>query len=530
MRALDRWTNDPVVRGVLSTGNVVAAVCLGVAWFSKASIAREVWPMAFVLALVPLHGDAHQRYWDYARTEWLHAAGFVSRARLATACIVQEIVEALLRAFVLVLLTLHVRSTREGASLYSWLTLGCASWIGMLAAWTGVLVLVRASWSLAVNLDGLRSPHRRDKVAVGRNESSDDSSGPILWPSILGWIGLAAGLLAFVLRADRGANSTAQIRGSVLVRLCVALAIALPPCVLGLWLERAWIPAVFGGVVLVLLLQCVGEKEFANSVAGESGGRDEREHSAGSEPSAVRRVTRETDGAEPRKTTSGGRVTEAESAARPTLARILFWDQLDRSSLLGIGALLLLVMALRWIVGGLPTSGEDHGSTGFVILVFPLLFVPGRLFRWTSTGEQAEFLVGHGRELAWLRRAELVAGLGIVTLIAALCCLLIARVPQSWAEWSLLLVASAQALIVCNATPATPGWRVRDASTVHGVLAGISLAMTLSSADEPNAVRVGFGFAATGFLVAASLWVHGWWRTYDDAELRTREARFAERR
>ncbi|MBI5362642.1 MAG: hypothetical protein HZA53_05650 [Planctomycetes bacterium] len=530
MKALDRWRYDPVVRGVLSVGNALAAVLLCSVWFGKSpTFASNVWPLAFTFVLVPLRGDAHQRYWDYARTEWLHTFGFVSRARLATACVVQELVEALLRAGVIVLLTLAIRSTRDGASLYSWLTLGCASWIGMLAVWAGIIGLVRASWSLAVNLDGSRAPLRRGKVTARRNDKLEDFFGPIAWVVLLGWVGLLVALLKRARRELREPGSTAHVRGSVIVRIAVALAIALPPCALGLWLQRAWIPAVCGAGVLGLLWECVREKEFTTSASTEVDDATERESDASSAPIGSRSAVRghEHSAIGSAATRSGRASDPARAALRSTLASTLLWKQVDRSSVLAIGALLLLVVGLRWSVGGLPVSNE--GQLWWVILLIVLLFVPGRVFRWTSTGEQAEFFVAHGRELAWMRRVELTAGLGILVVMAALFLLLVAGAPRTWAEWTCLLVASAQALIACNPSPITPEWRVRDAATAHGVVAGIFLALFLGDASEPGLSRVGFGLAASSFLVAATLWLHGWRRTFDESELRASELRFAER-
>lgn len=527
MKVLDRWRYDPVVRGLVSTGNGVAAVFIFFAWYGKEVVSIDSWPMAFVLALLPLRGDVHQRFWNFARTEWLHASGFVSRTRLAAACAVQDAFEALLRAGVIVMLAVQIRSSGPtNASLYSWLTLGCTSWIGMFAAWFGVLLLVRGSWSLAVNLDPSRVHVRHGKPTVQRNDASEDSFGPIAWLAALGWIGIAAAGFAVVRRGlalMRDPGWSAHVRGSVLLRLLLALAIAAPPCVIGLWLGRAWIPALCGVGVLVLLWQCVVEKEFATSL---STGFDSSEDSG---------VDSESEPAE-RSTAPRTQVSSTHRSARtahhpvprPSIARVLLWRQIDRKALLGIGALLLIVLLLRWSIGALPVTSVQAGRNGWLILVVVLLFVPGRIFRWTSTGEHAEFLVAHGCRFAWLRRAELTAGIGVVAAMVALCSLLVAGLPRAWTEWTCLLVASSQALLACNASPLTAKKRVCDATTAHGVFAGIFLAMCLGGASEASAMWAGLGFAVASFLVAASLWVIGWWRTCDEAALRTLELPYVE--
>ncbi|MBK7878598.1 MAG: hypothetical protein IPJ77_23315 [Planctomycetes bacterium] len=523
MKVLDRWTYDPVVRGLVSTGNVVAAVFLVIAWYGKSAFSSDVWPMAFALALVPLRGDAHQRFWDYARTEWLHASGFVSRARLATACVLQELVEALLRAGVIVLLTVQIRSVPKSASLYSWLTLGCTSWVGMFAAWAGVLLLVRASWSLAVNFDVSRAPMRHGKIAARRNDASEDSFGPIALVWLLGWIGLAVALLELGWRKVREPGTSAHFRGSLLVRLTVALAIALPPCALGLWLESAWIPAVFGAGVLVLLGQCVYEKEFATSLSTAVDGPEDSSVDSESEP-----IERSTPPRTKAPSTQRSTRTARHPAIRTSLARAMLWRQIDRRIWFGLPILLIGVLLVRWGLGPPNPASFQPTEIWWGIPVLLLFFVPGRVFRWVSSGEQAEFFVAHGRGLGSLRRVEMTAGLGLLAALVALYCLLIAGVPRAWTEWACLLVACAQVLLACNESPLTRKLRVRDATIAHGVVGGLLLALFLEEAGNASAMWGGLGFASASFLIAASLWVHGWWSTFDEQALRTREVRFAE--
>lgn len=527
MSNFTRLRHDPIALGVLAAGNGVALVCLGTVWIGKAiadgGLGAGLWPLALLFVLVPLHGDAHRRFWNHARTEWLHAFGFVSRERLATACVVQDIVGALLRAGLIVTLVQVERSTREGASTYSWFTLGCSSWIGQLVAWAGLVALVRGSWSVAMNVGVPRRAQKPSENPRQRGAAKEDEWGWVFW-DVLGVVFsalLIAALLQLILEGIRSRMTT--WRGTLLIRGLLILVLVAVPCAAALWLGRGWILPIAAALVLVALWATVREKEFGTVHAPEL---DPAENGVVLE-SASREAAVE------RTRAFAGRVEHVQVARnaspRRSSAQVVLWNQFDRRRVLLFLALVLIAATVCWRIESMsaPTLASD--GYRWLLLVPLLVLLPGRLFRWTSTGAQADFLVAHGQTLATLRRVELLVGAALVAAVVILFCLACSGPPTTWGRWSFLLLAISHVLVASNATPVTAKARVLDWIYLHAVLAGFLLTqIDLGRAPEDSAPFV--PVMASGLcLASAALWLRGWWWARDERGLRALEARYAER-